>query len=191
MQELAIYKTFEGYNFCVFRENGLKIELREIPEEIENEVTALIEYADSLQTDEEKATQAAAEYLVENVPEEQLLEYADVFQPWKEGVKYEAGKIVRDEGKLYKVIQAHTSQSDWAPDLTPALYNPIQELKEGEIADFVQPTGAHDAYQKGDKVKFEGKIYESILDTPNTWSPAEYPQGWKDLGTIEEYEANK
>ena len=48
------------------------------------------------------------------------------------------------------------------------------------IPDFVQPTGAHDAYKKGDKVKFEGKVYESLIDA-NTYSPSTYPAGWKEI----------
>lgn len=48
------------------------------------------------------------------------------------------------------------------------------------IADFVQPTGAHDAYNIGDKVRFEGKIYESLING-NTYSPAAYPLGWKEV----------
>lgn len=48
------------------------------------------------------------------------------------------------------------------------------------IPDFVQPTGAHDAYNKGDKIKFEDKIYESLIDA-NTYSPSAYPAGWKEI----------
>ena len=48
------------------------------------------------------------------------------------------------------------------------------------IPEFVQPTGAHDAYKKGDKVKFEGKVYESLIDA-NTYSPSAYPAGWKEI----------
>ena len=48
------------------------------------------------------------------------------------------------------------------------------------IPDFVQPTGAHDAYKKGDKVKFEGKVYESLIDS-NAYSPSAYPAGWKEI----------
>lgn len=48
------------------------------------------------------------------------------------------------------------------------------------ISDFVQPTGAHDAYKKGDKIKFEGKVYESLIDA-NTYSPSAYPAGWKEI----------
>ncbi len=48
------------------------------------------------------------------------------------------------------------------------------------IPDFVQPTGAHDAYKKGDKVKFNNKIYESLIDS-NVYSPTAYPAGWKEV----------
>lgn len=48
------------------------------------------------------------------------------------------------------------------------------------IKDFVQPTGAHDTYAKGDKVRFNGKVYESLIDN-NTYSPSEYPAGWKEI----------
>ena len=48
------------------------------------------------------------------------------------------------------------------------------------IKDFVQPTGAHDAYAKGDKVRFNGKVYESLIDN-NAYSPLAYPAGWKEI----------
>ena len=46
------------------------------------------------------------------------------------------------------------------------------------IPEFVQPTGAHDAYNIGDKVIFEGQTYESLVDA-NVYSPTAYPQGWQ------------
>lgn len=47
-----------------------------------------------------------------------------------------------------------------------------------DVKDFVQPTGAHDAYNVGDKVKYNGHVYESTM-AGNTYSPDAYPQGWK------------
>ncbi|KAG8992857.1 hypothetical protein FRB94_011264 [Tulasnella sp. JGI-2019a] len=43
-------------------------------------------------------------------------------QPWGAGNGYQVGEVVSYEGFYYKVIQAHTSQNDWAPDRTPALW---------------------------------------------------------------------
>ena len=69
---------------------------------------------------------------------------------------------------------------------TPILYTQVafdaskhQAFKFNVIAGD-QVTGAHDAYKKGDKVKFEGKIYESLIDA-NTYSPSAYPAGWKEI----------
>lgn len=45
-------------------------------------------------------------------------------------------------------------------------------------AEWVAPTGAHDAYQSGDEVTFEGAVYRSVIDA-NVWSPADYPAGWE------------
>lgn len=47
-----------------------------------------------------------------------------------------------------------------------------------DVKDFVQPTGAHDAYNVGDRVKYNGHVYESTM-AGNTYSPDAYPQGWK------------
>ncbi len=50
---------------------------------------------------------------------------------------------------------------------------------EGAAApEYQQPTGAHDAYAKGDMVTFQGRVYQSLVDG-NVWSPLAYPQGWQ------------
>ena len=46
--------------------------------------------------------------------------------------------------------------------------------------EFVQPTGSHDAYKQGDRVTFNGKVYESLINA-NVWDPDVYPQGWKEI----------
>ena len=47
-------------------------------------------------------------------------------------------------------------------------------------AEFVQPSGAHDAYNLGDRVTYNGRVYESIING-NVWSPDVYPDGWKEI----------
>ena len=74
-------------------------------------------------------------------------------------------------------MQNHTSQIDWTPDKTPSLYDAIGLNKEGYPI-WSRPTGAHDAYNIGDIVDYEGTLYESLIDG-NVYSPIEYPQGWK------------
>ena len=53
-----------------------------------------------------------------------------------------------------------------------------REVVASGYPDWVQPTGGHDAYKVGDKVKFSGKNYESVI-AANVWSPTAYPAGWK------------
>jgi len=114
-----------------------------------------------------------------SLPDEDAIEAVELFENWKPGQDYIVGKRIRYIDKLYKVNQAHTSQSDWTPDITPALYTEV--AKPGEIPVWRQPTGAQDAYNTGDKVHFptaSDPVYESTIDN-NVWSPADYPQGWQ------------
>lgn len=111
--------------------------------------------------------------------DEDAIAASELFPTWKAGKAYEVGNRVAYDGKLYKVVQAHTSQSDWTPDKTPALFTEV--AKPGEIPVWRQPTGAQDAYNKGDKVHYptaDDPVYESLIDA-NVWSPNDYPQGWK------------
>ena len=113
-----------------------------------------------------------------SLPVETALEVPALFRRWTAGEAVVLNDIRQYNGVLYKVVQAHTTQADWTPDLTPALWKVVQP--EGVIPDWVQPTGAHDAYNIGDKVKFNGNTYESLINS-NTYSPTDYPAGWKKL----------
>ena len=107
------------------------------------------------------------------------LDAVELFPLWADGVAYSVGERVQYDGKLYKVVQAHTSQADWTPPTVPALFTEV--AKPGEIPVWKQPTGAQDAYNKGDKVWYPDvntTVYESVIDS-NVWSPNDYPQGWK------------
>ena len=114
-----------------------------------------------------------------SLPDADAIEAAELFPAWAVGVAYSVGERVQYDGKLYKVVQAHTSQSDWTPPTVPALFTEV--AKPGEIPVWKQPTGAQDAYNKGDKVWYPDvntTVYESVIDS-NVWSPNDYPQGWK------------
>lgn len=65
--------------------------------------------------------------------------------------------------------------------IVDSMPEPTPEPEPSEdVPDWVQPTGAHDAYQKGDKVRYNGNVYESLIDG-NVWSPDAYPAGWQKL----------
>lgn len=104
----------------------------------------------------------------------------DLYPKWgsKIGKELLVGDLVAHNSILYEVIQAHTSQVDWTPDAVPALFK--SKAPAGVIPEWIQPAGAHDAYNIGDRVLFEGVVYESIIDA-NVWSPSDYPAGWKEI----------
>ena len=108
--------------------------------------------------------------------DEQALSATAIYPQFKVGLSVKAGERYRDSnGDLYKVVQAHTTQADWQPSVTPALF---VRVSLDEWPDWVQPTGGHDAYVIGDKVTFGGQRYVSLINA-NVWSPAAYPAGWQ------------
>ena len=129
----------------------------------------LIELAEKLRALIEKAAVS--------LDDEDAVEGVELFPAWKPGTAYTADQRIRHELKLYRCVQGHTSQEGWEPDKTPALWTEV--AKPGEIPVWRQPTGAQDAYQKGDKVHYPGKddpVYISTVDN-NVWSPETY--GWE------------
>ncbi len=99
------------------------------------------------------------------------LDGVELFKSWYSGIAYLADERVRYSDKLYRCVQSHTSQADWKPDRTPALWTEV--AKPGEIPVWHQPTGAQDAYAKGDKVWYPERdttVYVSLADA-NVWQP--------------------
>lgn len=111
----------------------------------------------------------AAEFLSDS----DALDGVELFPAWTLDRAYDAGQRVRYGNKLYRCEQAHTSQSDWTPPKTPALWTEVSKL--GEIPEWKQPTGEQDAYNKGDQVRHADKIWTSDVDG-NVWEPGVY--GW-------------
>lgn len=116
--------------------------------------------------------------------DKQALEIASVYPRWEVGKAYSVGDIISygenslGDPQLYKVVQAHTSQEDWIPGQgTDSLYDAFG-LDESGYPIWSQPTGAHDAYNTGDIVNYNGTLYKSLIDG-NVWAPDAYPQGWE------------
>ena len=99
----------------------------------------------------------------------------ELFPPWKL-IAYSVGDRVQYNGTLYKCVQAHTAQSDWTPDATPALWVTVTVE---EWPEWVQPAGSHDSYSKGSKVTHNGERWISDVDS-NVWEPGVY--GWTKQG---------
>lgn len=111
---------------------------------------------------------------VADLSDEDALDVAALYPAWADMSEVVAGERLWYDGKLYRVVQSHTTQPDWTPDKTPALFT---EVSIAEWPEWVQPTGAHDAYNKGDKVTHGGKHYISDIDA-NVWEPG--VAGWSE-----------
>lgn len=106
----------------------------------------------------------------------------ELYQKWVEGETFKLVEgqvpfvIRRYNNILYKLIQVHTTQADWTPDVAPALWK--KYVPEDVIAEWVQPLGAEDAYALGAKVTHNAKIWESTVEA-NVWEPGVY--GWVEI----------
>ena len=97
------------------------------------------------------------------------------------GRTLDVGEYIQYNDKLYKVLQAHTVQEQWTPEAAPSLFAEVLTDPTGQtILEWKQPDSTN-PYMTGDKVKYEGVIYESLIDN-NVWSPVGYPAGWKQIG---------
>ena len=115
--------------------------------------------------------------------DEQAMEVAAIYDPWVANKAYAVGDLVTfgensvGDPQLYRVAQAHTSQAAWMPNATPALYTAIG-LDDSGYPVWSQPTGAHDAYNAGDVVSYNGRLYRSLIDG-NVYAPDTYSAGWE------------
>lgn len=131
-----------------------------------------------------RAIREAMDFAGATLSEENARVCVHLYRPWSVGVTYKVneyltyGKNSVGDPQLYKVVQEHTSQADWTPDIVPALFTAIGLDEEGYPV-WSQPTGAHDAYNRGDIVDYNGVLYESLIDG-NVYSPDTYPAGWKE-----------
>lgn len=127
------------------------------------------------------ALRALIEKAAVSLSDTDALNGVELFPAWAADTSYTLDVRVRYGDKLYKCVQAHTSQTGWTPPETPALWTEV--AKPGEIPVWRQPTGAQDAYMKGDKVHYpdaDSPVYESLMDY-NTYSPETYPAGWRQM----------
>ena len=117
-----------------------------------------------------------------SLSDEQAMEVVAIYDPWKIGRFYSVGEFCTygtngvGDPQLYKVISDHTSQPDWAPDRETSLFVAVG-LDDNGYPVWIQPSGAHDAYNIGDIVNYNGVLYKSLIDG-NVYSPDAYPAGW-------------
>ena len=116
----------------------------------------------------------AIDTFAKNQTDEVLIDNKAAFPFWHAGMQVTAGQILRYGDDIYKCIQPHVTQDDWTPDKVPALF---VKISLEEYPEWVQPTGAHDAYMKGAKVSHNSKHWISDVDN-NIREPSVY--GWSE-----------
>lgn len=148
---------------------------------IEDQIAAFLQRLPA----ERARTRALQRSLAASIPTNAVLEdiedLAAAFPRWEDNVgrQVHPGEFYTYDGTdVYRVVQGHVTQSDWAPPLIPALFLYLPPAGPSGCPPFVQPTGAHDAYAIGDCVEFEGANYVSLIDA-NAYSPSAYPAGWE------------
>lgn len=166
----------------------IELGLAEIAKEANPNIA--IDRLDNIVAELKKEIKTAFETLIlaKDLSKEQQENILNQYKPYQVGKTYEENEKFTYKDKVYEVIQAHTSQTTWLPESTPALYKEYLNVKiqnqDGSktevVAEFKQPTGAHDAYKKGDKVLFNGKVYKSKIDA-NTFSPDQFADGWEEV----------
>ncbi len=180
------YETIESF-FYIPVETKYIINLSKYQvQDLQEDVKKCMEKCDKLNesfatiqnSDLSKQGEYALQTLASTFTDEQALNCILLFSEWDgNGVTYLKDDRVRYKNKLFKVLQEHISQLDWIPGATPSLYVEIADPSI-EYPEWKKPTGAHDAYSKGDKVTYNGRKYVSTINA-NTYSPDEYPTGWE------------
>lgn len=111
-----------------------------------------------------------------SLTDEDALDAPEMYPHWHDAMILNANGRIYHNGKLYRVVQEHTTQTGWEPDITPALFTEV--ARSGEIPEWRQPTGAQDAYMTGDKVRHNDAVWVSTVDN-NVWEPGVY--GWDEV----------
>lgn len=193
-------EVFEGYVVASISVSGDSVRvraIRRVEESAEAAIRALEENV-RLVRETATATQAVANEAKANanpqlatfaaltlptigtaLTDKQALSIDTLWPEWSASAHYKVDEVVRYSGQLYRCEQEHDAQADWTPDAAASLWSAITIAGDG-VDVWVQPTGAHNAYNAGDRVHYpdaDGPIYVSTIDG-NTWAPDAYPQGW-------------
>lgn len=119
-----------------------------------------------------------AKMQAQNLDDTQSLSVKGLFGEWNgNGVNYKAGYKLRYNDTLYKVLQDHTSQADWVPDVSLSLFAKVLIPDASVIPEWEQPDSTN-PYMTGDKVTHNSKTWVSDVDN-NVWEPGEY--GWTEV----------
>lgn len=117
------------------------------------------------------------ETAVQSLPDSEALEAVTLYPEWAADTAYPAGHKVQHGGKLWRCLQAHTSQEGWEPENAPSLWAKVLIPDPDVIPEWEQPDSTN-PYMTGDKVTHNGKTWASDIDN-NVWEPGVY--GWTEI----------
>ena len=114
-----------------------------------------------------------------SVDDNTALRMVEFYPAWATDTAYPAGYKVQHGGKLWRCLQAHTSQTGWEPNNAPSLWAKVLIPDTDVIPEWEQPDSTN-PYSAGDKVTHNGKTWVSDVDG-NVWEPGVY--GWTEQST--------
>lgn len=100
-----------------------------------------------------------------SLSDEDALSAVELFKAWAADTAYAADERIRYGDKLYRCVQAHTSQTDWAPDTTPALWTEVAKPGQGETPDNPIPYNNNMALGDGKYYSQYGVVYVCTRST--------------------------
>lgn len=100
------------------------------------------------------------------VDDNTALRMKSFYPEWAINTAYTAGFKVQHNGKLWRVVQAHTAQDGWQPENAHSLWEQINETHTGELADPI-PYSGNMALENGKHYIQNGAIYLCSRDTVN------------------------
>lgn len=103
---------------------------------------------------------------VQSLDDSEALKAKTLYPRWTSGVSYATGTRVQYDRKLWRCLQAHTSQVGWEPENVPALFEQIDETHAGTIDDPI-PYSGNMALEAGLYYSQGGVIYRCTRDTVN------------------------
>ena len=101
-----------------------------------------------------------------SVDDNTALRMREFYPEWAEGQAYTAGYKVQYGGKLWRCVQAHTSQDGWEPENAPSLWAEICESHAGTLTDPI-PYSGNMALEAGKYYSQSGAVYLCTRDTVN------------------------
>lgn len=159
-QTIATYDGYTSYQWTELRPGKIYGVVMYKPEKTPEAQAAIVQ-----------AAVTVAQIQAQSLTDEQAITVKDIYPVWDgNGVSYQKDYYLTHNGKLYKVLQTHTSQADWSPDAAPSLFAEVLPGQGGtEIGEWVQPDSTN-PYMTGDQVTHNGATWESMIDN-NVWEP--------------------